>query len=195
MSLVDKILGVDRRLQSGAANISHKANELVGLGNYELSSIAFGASAAASAFFLFREIYDFNWMAPELVRIFTHSLYLTISGHKVWHNSKLKEKEEAKSGSDAASIDYKLQLEKQSFVDVPVPLFREASGRFVFGFWLVFDVTTLDVTSLPADFAMLMGQYFREVNYIGPTKKNKVHEFIANLVPKLQKPSYNAPPA
>ena len=192
MSLLEKILSVDARLQTGAANLAHKANELVGIGNYELSSIMFGASAATAAYLLVQDVGHWNsGMVPSLM---WNAMYTSLSVYKILENQRLRKKEEARQqNSGAASIDAALQKEKKSFVNTP--FLRGSSAKFVFVVWGLFAAVKLSPAEVSINLALLAGHYLREVDYIGPTKRNKAYSFLANLVPKFQKPSYESPTA
>ena len=115
MSLVDlinKIMAVDRTLQRGTNNIAHKANELIGLGNYQISSLIFGASAtimgSAAAYYIF--------LKPIPAAAAIPAGRVAFSVYQIRRNFKLEERERSNSGQDsgAIAIDYKLLQEKRA---------------------------------------------------------------------------------
>lgn len=199
MSLVDligKVAVVDRTLQKGANNIAHKVNEIIGISNYQISSFLFGASAAVAA--LPAAYYGFTEGEPALPVI--AAPFVAFSIYQILRNSKLEkwEKSNSEQSGDAIAVDFNLLEAKRALLDSPSTFDFEAKPAYFSG---------LVAASLPPNLipvfssytiayfsAQLLGQYFREADYLMPTSKNRVFNFFKSLIPKPQlRPRYEAP--
>ncbi len=179
---VNGIIATDRKLQSGANNLAHKVNEWVGVGNYQLSTTFFGAAAALKIYQFGYDIHQAVTISDNFVNPFS-LVYAAVSVYHVVKNRSLerREKEQEKESGEAISVDFSLQYSKKCFIDWSI--YSYVPAKAVYAFWLFLDVPWL-FSDAPYDVSMLLGQYFREVDHIRPTKKNKVFDFLGNLVPK-----------
>lgn len=194
VDLINKIAIVDRTLQKGANNIAHKANELIGLGNYQISNLMFGASAtimgSAAAYYIFLK------HVPVAAAIYAGVTAFSI--YQIRRNFKLEELERSNSEQDSGTIaiDYKLLQEKRAIAGFhPGPAKTLYLGMVIGNFTLLF--TPLD-PSVPQlllgyDLALLVAQYFREADHLRPTARNHVFNFFGSIVPKLLRKSYDMP--
>lgn len=197
MSLVDlinKIWAVDRTLQRGANNIAYKANELIGLGNYQISNLIFGASAtimgSAAAYYIF--------LKPVPAAVVLYAGVTAFSIYQIRRNFKLEELERGNSEQDsgAMAIDYKLLQEKRAIVGFfPWPAKAFYLGLVIGNFLPPFTAFDSFVPRLFLcyELALLAAQYFREADHLKPTSKNRVFGFFKGLIPKLPRRQYDAP--
>ena len=196
-SIFSMLDSADRKVQNKVADFAEKANALVGVGSYQLSSSLFAAAAGIYA-------------APTLIDIIMNGkfypwdtfVHIGISGtftaYQLLRNRKLErlERERTEQKGDAISIDFKTKAEKQGFI---TPDYIK-TAKLTYLTWVILDLfdfafsnSTISSTRLSRDLVFILAQYFREVDHIEPTKKNSVSSFVKNLAYIIvPKPTYHA---
>ncbi len=176
--LVNRISAVDRRLQNGATNLAHKLNGFAGISNYYVSSFFFGASTALMTYHGVRQIYQVL-TSPEqnLIPNPATFAYAGFGFYQIMKNRTLerRESQHSEQSGDAVAIDFKLLQDKRSFFG--------GGAKAVYLSFLLLDLIFFYPVNISYDLGIVLGQYFREVDYLPPTKKNKIFDFLAQ---KLQ---------
>jgi len=191
---------LDRILQNGTDNVASKANELIGVSNYHISNVLFGAAGLVYGIPGLVELFGKN--EPDLDKLSIFGLGLAHNAYQLYRNSRLQamESERHNQESEAIAIDFKLKDEKSRWIGVPrLPFLNTPpSGKFVYTGWLIVDPFLFVHPFMPylasiiaaGNFAMLAAQYFRETDYIRPTKNNPVFNFVRSLIPKKSETRY-----
>src|SRR3989338_1686148 len=177
--LVNGIASVDRRLQNGATNLAYKLNDFAGISNYRVSSFFFGASTALMTYYVVRQLYEvFTSPEQNLIPNPATFAYAGFGFYQIMKNIRLerRERQHSEQSGDAAAIDFKLWREKHL-------LFNFCSAKAFYLPFLLLDIIYFYPVNISYDLCIILGQYFREVDYLPPTKKNKVFDFVAH---KLQ---------
>lgn len=172
MKIIEPFQSLDRILQDGTDNIAGKANELIGISNYHISNLFFGA---AGLVYSIPAMVDLSGSEdPNFPRIiFRLGLGLGYNAYELYRNKRLEtmESEKRNQESEATTIDFRLKLkEEKRRVIGALP---NSSGKFGYTLWFIFDtILSNDLSAIASDLALLPAQYFRETDYLKPTKKS-----------------------
>lgn len=122
--------------------------------------------------------------------IFRLGFGLGYGAYQLYRNKRLEtmESEKQNQESEAITIDFRLKEEKRRMIGAtPNP-----SGKVGYIVWFIVDVALFfkDLTVIASDLALLPAQYFRETDYLKPTKKNRVFDFARSLLPTRPESRY-----
>lgn len=168
MNIIKPFQSLDSILQNGTDNIASKANELIGVSNYHISNLFFGA--AGLLYSIPAMVNLFGSENPNFRGIiFRLGLGLGYNAYQLYRNKRLEtmESEKRNQESEAVTIDFRLKEEKSRLVGA----FPNLRGKVAYTLWLIFDIASRnDLTTIASDLAWLPAQYFRETDYLKPTK-------------------------
>ncbi len=188
MNVIKPFQSLDSILQNGTDNIASKANELIGVSNYHISNSFFGAAGLVYSIPAMVDLFgsenpDFPWI------IFRLGLGLGYNTYQLYRNKRLEtmESEKQNQESEDITIDFRLKEQKRRWVGV----FPNTSGKLAYTLWSIIHIAlSIDSFTTAADLALLPAQYFRETDYLKPTKKNRVFDFARSLLPTRTESRY-----
>ena len=187
MGISETIRSIDRRLQDGTDNIASKANELIGISNYHISDVLFGAAGLVYTIPGLVELFGKDEPNFSIVA-FNLCIGLGNGSYQIYRNKRLEamESDQQNQESEAIAVDFELKSEKNRWIGA----LKHTPGKAAYIIWMVVSTAFANPVLLAGDISMLAAQYFRETDLINPTKKNKVFDLVRSLIPAKPESNY-----